>query len=116
MDVFSVIGSIMGKWTLIAGVIVIMIILLSIIIGYTRAFYEYKNVTGKYNPRDHENFTSERPSLFDRPDQISDNRRRNVSSSDREAAPLQRESSVKSVTLPTYEDLQPPSYDVAIHL
>ncbi|XP_055948941.1 uncharacterized protein LOC129981911 isoform X2 [Argiope bruennichi] len=103
-------------WNLMAGVIVIIIILLAVIFGYIRAVHEYKKVTGKYNPRDFENFMSGRPSLYDRPELNSENRRRNVSASDRETASLQRESSVKSVTLPTYEDLQPPPYDVAVHL
>ncbi|GFT52708.1 hypothetical protein NPIL_313991 [Nephila pilipes] len=109
-------------WNLITCVIVLIIFIFGFCFGFFKVVQRHKMDTLIRRTLGHTSTPGNRERISER---LSENRRRNITESarvERVASgnngtdTLQRETSVKSVTLPTYEELQPPSYDVAVHL
>ncbi|GFY60997.1 hypothetical protein TNIN_455901 [Trichonephila inaurata madagascariensis] len=102
-------------WNLITGVIVLVIFIFGFCFGFLKVVHE-KEVTSLFSTLERRNLGRvSTPQNNERiPERLSESRRRNAVQESGSAE--DDTSSMKSINLPSYEDLQPPSYDVAVHL
>ncbi|GFR31305.1 hypothetical protein TNCT_515721 [Trichonephila clavata] len=100
-------------WNLITGVIILVVFIFVCCFGFLKVVHENTVNSGIRRSLRHVSTPQNNERILER---LSENRRRNATQESVSSEDVTDTSSMKSITLPSYEDLQPPSYDVAVHL
>ncbi|GIY63697.1 hypothetical protein CEXT_768071 [Caerostris extrusa] len=110
-----------SMWNLVVGITIILIFLFAVCFGTFKQIKKSRK-DAVYRPRDFEN-VSVTPNNLVAPEELSENQRPNTSppltviNMTSNGTPRKQSLKlVKSIPLPTYEELAPPSYDVALRL